>query len=692
MIPPPILRALAVALGLAAFAAAGLHAATPSLLPDRSAYFPGEDIVVAFAGGPGNPKDWIGVYPVDVEPGSQASTIWRYVDGTGEGGGNVGLKEGTITFPGGLTLGGDWVAYFLLNDGYTKLATNRFTVVDPSTPLVRLDRRLYTTGQPVVATFTNGPANARDWIGIYKEGQTPGAAGIISTLFLYVDGTATGSAGRSDGAVSFAGGLTGAGNYVAYFLLNDGYDILAQESFTVTPPAPAAPRLLSLNPASDSSNLPPLLQFSATITNGTSRVATNTVTLRLDGTQVPATVTLQNDLVTVTYTNDTLPAAGSTHTWLLTSLDDAVPPNELRAESTFTIGTYRDIVLPAPIYFENFDGIAEGSLPPGWTGETYTEVLNPEADFGNLDSAAYAGWTVVNAERFRGSFVTYSNPDNSQAEKDDYHRVLSVNPFNVLNGRVYAEPLAKGRFLFANSGYRNGASQVLFLTTAPFNLSSHTNLHLSFKSLWEQNQDSIAAIEYSVDQGTNWLPIAYFIAGPDIVTVTNEVSGEVTVDAEATFTTEHGDVARYFDNEGGERGGTYGAFIAAPVSGALAPYIQARVDDNPVESKRIELFPLPAADLQADVRFRFAHAGTDSWYFGLDDFGLYSLGAVAAPPSLTVTRDGPDLVIAWPASTGSTLETSPTLGPVNWQAVPGVSGISHRVTPVGAAAYYRLRQ
>ena len=91
-------------------------------------------------------------------------------------------------------------------------------------------------------------------------------------------------------------------------------------------------------------------------------------------------------------------------------------------------------------------------------------------------------------------------------------------------------------------------------------------------------------------------------------------------------------------------GGYYGAFIAAPITrNRWRTNISARVDDNPVESKRVELFRLTAADNQPAVRFRFAHAGTDSWYFGIDDFGLYSItpGALPvitnAPPSLNVS-------------------------------------------------------
>ena len=62
----------------------------------------------------------------------------------------------------------------------------------------------------------------------------------------------------------------------------------------------------------------------------------------------------------------------------------------------------------------------------------------------------------------------------------------------------------------------------------------------------------------------------------------------------------------------------------------LGSYISARNDDNPVESKRVEIFRLPAADNQPKIRLRFAHAGTDSWYFGVDNVGLYSITTVSA--------------------------------------------------------------
>lgn len=676
-------RLLTVALTLAS---ASALLAAPALLPNHSRYFPDEPIVIQFSDGPGNPADWVGIYPDGAEPGGPPSTLWFYVNGTRTA--DIGFRQGSLNFSSGLSLGGVWNAFFLLNDGYDQLASTSFEVVDPSTTLVRTDRRTYAAGEPIVVSFFNGFGNPKDWIGIYRSDQTPG--GPPSTAYLYTDGTRDGTQSVPQGSVTFTAGLATPGEYTVYFLLDDGYDILSSETFTVLASNANLPRILSISPANGANNLPPRLTFAAAITNGTSSVVPASVTLRLNDTPVAATVTQVDGLTQVSYTSPNLPPPLSTHTWTLAFQDNGNPPTSFGATNTIIIGSYRDIRLPTPLYFENFDTVTEGSLPAGWTEKSYTDqtASSPDEDFGNLDSASFARWTVVNADRFLGSFVTYSNPENPPGWGTDYQRVLTPNLFNVLNGQVFDGPLAQGRFLFGNSGYRNGASQVVFLFTPDFNLAGRTNVHLSFKSLWEQNQDSIATIEFSVDRGTSWLPIAYFLNNGDIIR-----DDQGNIDAVATFEAEHGDVAVYTDDEGNSVGGRYGAFPAAPISADLAPFIQGRVDDNPSESKRIELFPLPQADNQATVRFRFGHAGTDSWYFGIDDFGLYQIAAETGPaPTLAVAVQANELVLTW-AGTGTwTLQSTPSLSNPNWQTVPGVTGSPARVPLSGDAGYFRLRQ
>lgn len=667
-------------------AAAGLFAAgtalgqAPTVVAEHDNYLPEDPIVVSFSGGPGNAKDWIGIYPDGIAPGSQNSTRWNYVDGTQNG--NAGLKEGSVLFPTGLSFGGVWKAFLLLNDGYDILAETSFTVLEPGSALVHMGSRSYSAGQAITVTFTNGPANPKDWIGVYPAGVTPGAQ--PSVIWNYVDGTQSGTTGVSAATLNFPGGLSTPGDYVAYLLVNDSYDPLASESFKVTAVTSTLPRVLSLAPGNNASGLPPVVPFRATLTNGTSAVVASSLALTLNGVAVTPTVASVDGLTTVTFTNTALLASGSSATFQLTFSDNATPANRFTNEVTFTVGTWENLVLPSPTVFENFDATAEGGLPAGWSSKSYSAVDNPEFDLGDLNSASYANWVVVDVSRFTGSFVTYSNPDNPESWETDYRRVLTPNPFNVVNGQVVPGPLASGRMVFGNSGYRNGASQVLFLQSPDFNLAGKTDVHLVFHSLWEQNQDSIAAVEYSVDSGATWLPVAYLLDQNDIV---RTEAGDV--DAEATFNTERGDAARYTDENGIELGGTYGAFIAAPISANLAPFIQGRRDDDTSGSKRIEKFRLPQADNQSKVRLRFAHAGTDSWYWGLDNVGLYSISAVGPAPVLSVTRTGDSITVSW-TGTG-TLVASPSLTAPDWQPVSGVTGSSVTLPVSEAAKFFRVQ-
>ena len=412
------------------------------------------------------------------------------------------------------------------------------------------------------------------------------------------------------------------------------------------------PRVIAVTPANSQIGVAPDYFYRASITNLTTAVVTNTIQLKFNGSPVsPApTISQADGLTTVGYQSSALLPSGSTNRYTLTFNDDGVPAKSYTNEVQYVVAAYVDIQLPSPIVFEDFNSTAEGSLPTGWTAINLDTLRDPTSEPGitmtNLDSAAYTNWTVVEASRFTGSFDTYSQLYNGltqpAGEATDYQRVLSVNPSNVVNG-VFLRNLATGRLAFGNSGYRNDAlGQVLYMFSPDFNLTGQTNVYLSFHSLWEQNQDSIAAVEYSIDMGTTWLPILYMLDGPDVAT---NLDG--SIDALTTFTNLHSDAAYYVDPGSGlNNGGYYGAFIGVASNqwSTLAPYISRRVDDNPVESKRVEIFRLPQADNQSKVRLRFAHAGADSWYFGADDVGLYSL-----PPLKinSIVRSGPDVVIEW---------------------------------------------
>jgi len=102
------------------------------LSTNKTIYRPGEPIIANFSGGPGNPTDWVGIYPDEVTPGSQGSTLWYYVGGSQTA--KAGLKNGQLTFDAGSGKwplpNGRWKAYFLADDGYSVLAYAIFWVGD----------------------------------------------------------------------------------------------------------------------------------------------------------------------------------------------------------------------------------------------------------------------------------------------------------------------------------------------------------------------------------------------------------------------------------------------------------------------------------------------------------------------------------------------------------------------------------
>jgi hypothetical protein len=458
-------------------------------------------------------------------------------------------------------------------------------------------------------------------------------------------------------------------------------------------PTPTGPSVTFLTPRQAQTSVAPEIVFRASLKDGSTAVDTNRILLSLNTSGVSPAITKATNVTTVSYQAPGLFPSGSTNRFTLTFRDNAATPKSYTNELQFVVAAYTDIQLPAPIVFEDFNNTQEGSLPPGWSQTNYTDVSqsDPTVDFGNLDSAAYTTWTVVDAARFTNTFVGYSDTNEAPV---DYSQVLFANPSNVVNG-AYVRNLATGRFVMGDSAYRNGRSQVMYLFSPDFNLAGKTNVYLSYHSLWEQNQDSIGAVEYSIDHGLTWLPIVYMLDGPDVLLDVSD-----NVDPVATLTTEGASgfeaVAFYTDPaDGQDKGGTYGAFIGVAQSQwpTLGSYISPRVDNDASESKRVELFRLPQADNQASVRFRFAHAGTDSWYFGFDDFGLYSIGASTPGPSLSASLSVNNLTISWPTGvTGYTLESTDSLTNPSWGAVGGVVNNSVTVTIAPGNKFYRLRQ
>lgn len=349
-------------------------------------------------------------------------------------------------------------------------------------------------------------------------------------------------------------------------------------------------------PAAGAVNVSPLPTISVVVNDGTTTLTPSSAKISLDGVELPTTVNVAGDLNTITATASSLLGRLTTHTVTLRFSDNVAGAQT--NSWTFTVANYQDITLPAPIYLETFDSLAEGTLPAGWTVSNNTTPITPGLDLADFTSDSYLDWVVISSNRLATGGANY----------------VTCVPI-IANGTNY--PLIAGNVIHANSDKRSG-SQVQYVTTRDFNLVGRANVHLVYNSIYRQNGDSSGAVEYSINGGTTWLPLLYTFDNGDIIRDAN-----FNVDAVATMTTARADQAW---------GQAYGDFIGAPITAALAPYIRGLATDD-LSGKRVEMLRCPAADNQPAVRFRFLQTGTASWYFGLDNVGLYSL---TAPPTVTI--------------------------------------------------------
>ena len=416
------------------------------------------------------------------------------------------------------------------------------------------------------------------------------------------------------------------------------------------------------------------------ISDGTTdKVDASSVTLAVDGAAITTgKVTAANGLTSFSYTPTGLQLPRTVHTAKLVYAD----VGGAKHTNSWSFHLLRNYVLPTALYFEDFESTSVGpnpSVPAGWQQVNFTGSEHAGFDPTDLNSDFYLGWVVI---------------DKSFGPSKDTG-VSAYSP-QVLNGVAFDEnvaPLLVNHYIRAESDARqNGPpGQIQYLYTKAYDLTGKTGTVIAFDSAYEQNQDSLAALEYTVD-GTNYNPVLYWVQGeydsqapPDIYR-----DGLGNIDVTKTMTTSYGDVARYTDPVTKALvGGTYGFFIKAPITQALAPYIEGRWNDNGTESKRIEVYSVPLADNQKSVTFRFVQAGTSSWYWAIDNWGVYSVPSIAPQHvgPLSVASQAGKVQVTWTGAGTLQAATSVT-GP--WTDQAGSSPVS--VTPTGAAQFYRLRQ
>ncbi|MCW4468977.1 fibronectin type III domain-containing protein [Flavobacterium sp. MFBS3-15] len=89
--------------------------------------------------------------------------------------------------------------------------------------LIQLDTLAYLPNTPIIVSFSDTPGNSTDWIGLYRNDQTPGSAS-PSQLWAY-------TGGQVSGTHTFTNGLTQPGWYYAALFENDGYTEIADRIY-----------------------------------------------------------------------------------------------------------------------------------------------------------------------------------------------------------------------------------------------------------------------------------------------------------------------------------------------------------------------------------------------------------------------------------------------------------------------------
>ncbi|MBI2926125.1 MAG: LamG domain-containing protein [Verrucomicrobia bacterium] len=427
------------------------------------------------------------------------------------------------------------------------------------------------------------------------------------------------------------------------------------------------------------------------------KVKDDSVALKIDGQAVAVTKVRDGATVKVTYTPDGLQIPAEQHTGELAFSD--VGGNAVNRQWAFR--NLKSIILPAPKILEDFDSYPEDTQPPGWVAWNFTAHCDDGRDITSQRSESYEDWVLVSVNNIGGlDEASLFNISAGQFVEIGGNRVEVKNgdPASVTLGS-FPEWLMNGNVLYAESDGRCNADsrgaaefpnngQTQFITSKPFDCSAFKGVVMTFSAIYEQNQDSIGAVEYSVDGGQNWLPVVYFLESPDIV-----LNSDGTVDAVTTLNRANADTSSWVDG-GVNKGDKYGDGVAAPITAALGDYIAPRINDGKVDGQRVEVFRLNQAAGKSDVRIRLASLGTDSWYFAIDNLAFYDVAGTVEPTPAKFTSikvEGNEIVFNVDGT--GTLQKSSNLAAPNggWTDVGPASAQTRVTIQAGGIVFYRVK-
>lgn len=414
-------------------------------------------------------------------------------------------------------------------------------------------------------------------------------------------------------------------------------------------------QVASASPVNNAAGVSPGAVLGVTLGDGTAPLNTNSVLFAYDDSPVTPVLQQASGNTTVQYQPPALMASLSQHSYQVAFNNTGGATPNTTNRYTFTVASYVNINLGPPLYLETFDELAEGALPAGWSVVNFTDYdTDPGYDLNNFHSDTFLDWTVVGPSNIT-NWLTVT-PDGT-----DFLQIFNVAPNQVIDNAVVTNLISSNSIIAISDRSSTSEKQIDYLFTGDYNLSGHANVYLSFHNIYVQNQNNIASVEYSINGGATWLPALYLLDGPDIL-----LDSAANIDASNTFATVYADVPNVDLNT--PANGYYGQYIGVSSNlwSTLAPFISARVDDDQTGSKRVEVIRLAQADNQSAVRFRIAMAGTYAWYFGIDDFGLYSITS-ANPPLLASGPTPAAQTIAMGNSTTLSIASALGLGPFSYQ-------------------------
>ena len=186
--------------------------AIPTVVVQSTTVMQGQPISFTVSGGPANIKDWVSLAPASAPDTNYVN--WMFLNGQ-QTPPLAGTSGATLSFPAPATAGTYNIRFFADN-GLTRLATSATVTV---CPCITVPATTVAPGAPITFTISGGPANRRDWIGVFNAG----AADTAFLQWVYLSGSTTPPvAGLGSATLQLAAPAT-PGSYNLRLFADDGY-------------------------------------------------------------------------------------------------------------------------------------------------------------------------------------------------------------------------------------------------------------------------------------------------------------------------------------------------------------------------------------------------------------------------------------------------------------------------------------